>query len=273
MISRYRLGLPALLLTGLYLGALAVAAVIALTFGGLGMLWRLTLFTPVDESTPATWPNVLVMLAAGLPSAWGLWQCLRGPLAGPPPEQDRAVRRLRIALYVAAAYALISPLMPGGVWTAMLGVVSMVSLVVLFPPVLGSSLRHAGHVRIVGFLGYGGIVAYFVLGLAGLRMPNWLSLIFAGAGLLWTILILRAQRGDGRWARSTVRYGIASLVFSFVSPLVAAGLGHMGTVYADATSAFSVLFTIWLARSAHELAGPSQSAATVADEVPAPQTS
>ncbi|MEW1846458.1 hypothetical protein AB0392_51605 [Nonomuraea angiospora] len=254
----------------MYLGALAVAAAIALASGGLGMLWRLTLFTPVDESTPATWPNVLVMLVAGLPSAWGLWQCLRGPLTGLPQEQDRAVRRLRIALYVAAAYGLISPLMPGEVWAAMLGVVSLVPLVVLFPPVLGPSLRHAGHVRVMGFLGYGGVVAYLLLGLAGLRMPNWLSLIFAGAALLWAILILRAQRGDGRWARSTVRYGTAGLVFSFVSPLVAAALGNLGTVYADATTAFGVLFTIWLVRSAHELAGAAQPAATAADEVPAP---
>ncbi|MEV4573799.1 hypothetical protein AB0K16_11090 [Nonomuraea jabiensis] len=264
MISRYRLGLPALLLTGLYLGALAVAALIALTSGGLGLLWSLTLFTPVDESTPATWPNVLVMLVAGLPCAWALWQCLRGPLAGPPPEQDRAVRRLRIALYAAAAYGLIYPLMSDWFGAAILDIVSMAALVVLFPPVLGSGLRHADQVRIVGFLGYGGVSAQFVLALAGLRMPGWLALIFAGAALLWAILILRAQREDGRWTRSTVRYGTAGLVFPFVSLPVAAVLGDLGTVYADATAAFDVLFTVWLARSAHELARPTQSAGTAA---------
>ncbi|MFF4615998.1 hypothetical protein [Nonomuraea jabiensis] len=265
MISGYRLGLPALLLTGSYLGALAVAAAIALTSGALGLLWRLTLFTPVDESTPATWPNVLVMLVAGLPCAWALWQCLRGPLAGPPPEQDRAVRLLRIALYAAAAYGLIFPLMSDWFGTAILDIVSMASLVVLFPPVLGSSLRHAGHVRVLGFLGYGGAGASLVLGLVGLRMPGWLTLIWVGAGLLWAILILRAQREDGRWTRSTVRYGTAGLVFPFVSMPVAAALGQMGTVYADATAALDVLFTIWLARSAHELASPTRSAGTVAD--------
>ncbi|MEV4016897.1 hypothetical protein AB0J35_41030 [Nonomuraea angiospora] len=237
---------------------------IALTSGGLGMLWRLALFTPVDESTPATWPNVLVMLVAGLPCAWALWQCLRGPLAGPAPERDRAVRWLRIALYVAAAYGLISPLMSGWIGGTILGAVVMVPLAALFPSVLGSSLRHAGQVRVMGFLSYGGVIAYLVLGLGGLRVADWLALICAGAALLWTILILRAQREDGRWTRSTVRYGIAGLVLPFVSTPVAAVLGDLGTVYADATAALGVLSTIWLARSAHELAGPTESAGTVA---------
>ncbi|MFI9847573.1 hypothetical protein ACIHFD_61900 [Nonomuraea sp. NPDC051941] len=259
------LGLPALLLTGLALGAPAVAAVIALTSGGVSMLWRLTLFTPVDESTPATWPNVLVMLVAGLPCAWALWQCLRGPLAGPPPEQDRAVRRLRIALYVSTANGLISPIMSdwfggGDTWHrvdgAARGAVSVRAG--LKPAARGSCSGH-------GLPVVRGGVAYLVLKLVGLRMPDWLALICAGAGLLWTILILRAQREDGRWTRSTVRYGTVGLVVPFVSIPVAALFGAaLGTVYADATTALSVLFTIWLARSAHELARPTQPAGTVA---------
>ncbi|MEU8251642.1 hypothetical protein [Nonomuraea sp. NPDC048916] len=249
--------MPALFLTGFYLAALAVAAVITLTSGDLGTLWRLTLFTPVDESTPVTLPNVLVMVVAGLPFAWALWQCLRGPLAGPPPEQDRAVRWLRIALYFAAAYGLVSPFLHNWLGaTVILGAVSMVPLVVLFPPVLGSSLRHPGHVRAVGLLSYGGVVAYFVLGLFGLRMPDWLALVCAGAGLLWMILILRAQRRDDRWQRSTVRYGIAGLLVPFVSMPVAWLLAGLGNIYADAAAALNVLATIWLARSAHELAAP-----------------
>ncbi|MFC4114291.1 hypothetical protein [Nonomuraea zeae] len=234
-----------------------VAAMIALTSGDLGTLWRLTLFTPANETAPVTWPNTLVLVVAGLPFAWALWQCLRGPLAGPPPEQDRAVRRLRTALYIAAAYGLISPFVYDwfGV-AAILSAVSMVPLVVLFPPVLGASLRHAGHVRAVGLLSYGGVIAYVVLRLFSLRMPDSLALVCGGAGLLWTILILRAQRGDGRWPRSTVRYGIAGLVVPFVSMPVAWLLADLGNVYADAVAALDVLVTIWLARSAHELAAP-----------------
>ncbi|MET9251678.1 hypothetical protein [Nonomuraea sp. NPDC003709] len=124
--------------------------------------------------------------------------------------------------------------------------------------------RWRGHLR-SRTAPYGGGVAYLVLELVGLRMPDWLALICAGAGLLWTILILRAQREDGRWTRSTVRYGTVGLVVPFVSIPVAALLGAaLGTVYADATTALSVLFTIWLARSAHEPAGPTQPAGTVA---------
>ncbi|MFI7445870.1 hypothetical protein ACIBQX_00090 [Nonomuraea sp. NPDC049714] len=54
--------------------------------GDLGALWRLTLFTEVAEDVAVTWVNTLVLVAAGLPGAWALWQSLRGPLTGPPPE-------------------------------------------------------------------------------------------------------------------------------------------------------------------------------------------
>jgi hypothetical protein len=90
--SRHRFGIPALLTAGLYVGALAVAAVIALSAGDLGALWRLTLFTEPAEGVAVTWPNTLILVLAGMPCAWALWQGLRGPPAwwrteAPPPSR------------------------------------------------------------------------------------------------------------------------------------------------------------------------------------------
>jgi hypothetical protein len=96
-VRRHRFGMPALLATGLYVGAVAVAAVIAPLAGDLGALWRLTLFTEVNEDVAVTWPNTFILVLAGLPCAWALWQSLRGPLAGPSPDLDREVRWLRSA--------------------------------------------------------------------------------------------------------------------------------------------------------------------------------
>jgi hypothetical protein len=116
VLRRHRFGVPALLITSVYVAAVAVAAVIALTAGDLGALWRLTLFTEVDESVVVTWPNVLILLLAGMSWAWALWQILRGPLAGSPPELDRDARRLRVGLYVAVASWLFYFLMSSWPW-------------------------------------------------------------------------------------------------------------------------------------------------------------
>ncbi|MEV0419898.1 hypothetical protein [Streptosporangium canum] len=117
MPRRYRSGVPALLIVSVYAVALAVAAVIALTAGDLGVLWRLSLFTEVDEDAAATWPSVLVLVLAGTLWAWAGWQSLRGPLAG-PSELDRDARRLRAALYAAAASWLFYFLIPSWPWWA-----------------------------------------------------------------------------------------------------------------------------------------------------------
>lgn len=253
----YRSGTPALLGTGLYVAALAVSAVIALTTGDLGVLWRLTLFTEIGDRVPVTWPAVLILVLAGMSWAWALWQSLRGPLAGPPPEPDRPAWRLRVALYVAAAFWALYQVMPVWPWwAAALDALVMCVIVVLFRPVLGSGLEHARLARTAGLLGNGGAAAFEVLDVLDWPTPNSLVLACGLAGLIWTVLILRAQRHDGRWRPATVRYGIAALVVPFLLVLAGGLLASEGSVYADATAAAGALTLIWLTRSAHELASP-----------------
>ncbi|MFI7697904.1 hypothetical protein [Nonomuraea sp. NPDC049480] len=262
MPRRHRLGIPALLVIGVYVVALAVAVVIALTAGDLTALWRLTLFTEVGEGVAVTWPNVLILVLAGIPWAWALWQSLRGPLEGPPPELDRDTRRLRVALYAAAASWLLYRLLPFWPWWAVVDAVVMWVVVVLFQPVLGRNLERADRVRAAGVLAYGGLAAVEALDLLDLHLPSWLPLICGLASLIWTVLVLRAQRRDGRWQRATIMYGIAALVVPFVLALVGWALARAGSPYIDAAAAVDALMVIWLARSAHDLADPHHQPAT-----------
>ncbi|WP_214105580.1 hypothetical protein [Acrocarpospora catenulata] len=257
MSGRYRFGRPALLIAGGYILALAVAAVIALTTGGLGALWRLTLFAEMGEGVAVTWQNVLILVLVGMPWAWALWQSLRGPLAGPPPELDRDTRRLRVGLYAAVVSWLLYAVMPFWPWWAVaLDAVVMGAVVMLFHQVLGRNLAYADPARTAGVLAYGGIAAIEVFDVLDWPLPGVLIALCGLAGLVWTVLILRAQWRDGRWQRATVRYGIASLVVPLVLGLVGGLLTSMGNVYSDAKAAADVLMMIWLARSAHDLADP-----------------
>jgi hypothetical protein len=257
VLRRHRFGIPALLVTGLYAGTLGVATVIALSTGDLGALWRLTLFTEVAEDVAVTWVNTIVLIAAGLPCAWALWQSLRGPLAGPPPELDRDARRLRAGLYVAAAswaFYVVAPSWPW--WAAALDAVVMWVVVLLFQSVLGGSLEQAHHARTAGVVAYGGLAAIAVLDALGWPQANWLLLICGIGALLWTVLVLRAQRRDSRWRRATVRYGIAGLVVPIILSLTATLLDRDTSMYHDVALTAEFLTVIWLARSAHDLADP-----------------
>jgi len=255
---RHRFGIPALLITGLYVGALAVTAVIALTTGDLGALWRLTLFTGAAQGVAVTWPNTLILVVAGLPCAWALWQSLRGPLTGPAPELDRDTRRLRMGLYAAAASWACYALAPSWPWWAVaLDAALMWVVVVLFQPVLGSQLEHADHARAVGVVAYGGAAAIEVIDVLNWPLPDWLPVICGLAGLIWMVLVLRAQRRSGRWQQATVRYGVAALVAPVLLTVVSLPLATDTNVYGDVASAAQVLMVIWLARSAHDLADPS----------------
>ncbi|MBF8192576.1 hypothetical protein ITP53_44230 [Nonomuraea sp. K274] len=255
MLRRHRLGLPALLVTSVYLIALAFATVIALTAGDLGLLWRLTLLTEAAENAAAALPDVLFLILAGLLWAWALWQVLRGPLAGPAPEPDRNTRWLRVALYAAAASGLLVPLLPASSWWAtVIGGVLMWLLMLLFQPVLRRNLKLAGLILAVGVLGFGGVTAVLIFGFLGWEVSTSLLLIGGFACLIWMVMVLRAQGQDVHWQRSTYRYGIASLVAMLLLAPAAGLFGGTGSAYAEAGVVAEILTLIWLVRSAHDLA-------------------
>ncbi len=125
--------LPAVLVTGGYVTALVVAAVLALIGGDVGFLWRLSLFSEADEDAAATWPNVLTLIMAGGLWAWALWQSLRGLPSGEPLSTDPETRPLRMALYAAVAswaFYAVMPIWPW--WAVVLDALLMSAVVVLF---------------------------------------------------------------------------------------------------------------------------------------------
>ncbi|MFI7130574.1 hypothetical protein ACIBQ1_33135 [Nonomuraea sp. NPDC050153] len=186
------MGVPALIVTGVYLRALAVAVVVAPAAGDLGALWWMTLFAAPEASIQVTWPNMLLLTLAGLVVAWALWECLRGPLTGPPAEQDRDTRHLRVALYVAAVSTLVNPfLVTWSLWGAVETLMPMFGVVLLLSPVVGRTRRRVLILQICGLLGYGGTAVGPGLALSG-HEAGALALVTGFASLIWTVLVLRA---------------------------------------------------------------------------------
>ncbi|GGL58347.1 hypothetical protein [Planomonospora parontospora] len=275
MLRRHRFGVPALLVASVYLAVVVVAAVLAPATGGLGALWRVTLFTEAGEGAAVTWPNVLVPCAVGLAWAWALWQSLRGPLAGPPPEPDRDVQRLRAGLYTAAAVSCLYAVLPWWPWSAVvLDAAVMGAVAVLSQPVLRRDLVHVDRMRAAGVAGYAGTAAFEVLDVIGRPVPDVLSLVCAVATLIWIVLFLRVQWRDDRWRRATVRYGIAALVapLAFIFIPMGMSLPIAEDLYVGAAGAFGALSLVWLARSAHDLADPRRQPAPPAPLSAQPQS-
>ncbi|GAA3419672.1 hypothetical protein [Streptosporangium vulgare] len=192
--------------------------------------------------------------------AWGIWQILRGPAAGPPPQQDRNTLRVRVALYVAVAAMWLLHAIASWIWADMAVIHSAVMWVVvlLFMRVLD---RDREYTRGAGVLGYGGFTVIGVLDLVGRPVPGWAETICGLAALAWTVLILRAQGGDDRWGRATVAYGIAALVVPILLLLATLPFSNEGSAVEALGVVSSVLVMIWLARSAHDLAVPRHQAA------------
>lgn len=256
MFRRYRSGVPALLVAGAYLVALAAAVVVALAVGDLGALWWMALFAAPDASMQVTWFNVLLPTLAGVLVAWALWECLRGPLAGPAAEQGRGIRRLRLVLYVAAAFSLVSPFLVAWTWWGVvIALVPTFAVALLLSLAVGRTRRHVLILLICGGLGYGGAAVDFGLRFSGYEVGG-LSLVAAFASLIWNVLVLRAQWDDGRWQRATVKYGILAVVLPFMLMLVGGLSGVPAEVYGDAATVVGVLVVVWLARSAHDLDAP-----------------
>ncbi|MEU6429851.1 hypothetical protein ABZ860_28495 [Microbispora sp. NPDC046973] len=285
-MRHYRWGVSALVAAVGYGAVVAVAAVVATARGDIGLLWRVTLLSDVDEDVTvrdlfakvdvtAVWPNALVLLAAGGLWGWTLWQGLRGPVAGRPPVTDRGALRLRVALYAAAGSWLVYAVAPAWPWWAVvIDSLVMSVVVVLFHPVLRRTVGFPGLALAAGLLTNTSVAAVEVFDVLDWRearrvadMPD----LSAVAGLIWTALVFLTQWRDGRWRRATVWYGIASLVvpvalLPLAVPLEIAGIS--GGVYGAAITTADALSVIWLARSAHELADPPDPAAPLVPSDP-----
>lgn len=121
--------------------------------------------------------------------------------------------------------------------------------------------------RIVGLVaGLGaavlGVMTTVVVGLAQDSLLNVvLPLPTHLVNLTWLVLVLVGQARDPRWSRATVGTGVAAAALSFLSPEGSFGFVSQGdadpiVVLMMLTQVLGVLWSVWEARSAHELANP-----------------
>ncbi|MFI6479729.1 hypothetical protein ACIBH1_17480 [Nonomuraea sp. NPDC050663] len=238
-----------LVVAGLYLLACAAAAVISMLDGRLRALWLAVAWdTPYSFAAivypPPASPGVQVagLALLCLLKAWMLWQVLLpGPGAAPP----RLLRRL---LYIAAAlhaagWLLLDQLpeyVSAGVYLLVWG-----PLVILFSRIAAGWLRTV--LLVLAVLDIVSRVENLADEIPGLESPAVLGLTRV-AFVVWSLLILLAQRRDDCFSVTTLRIGGLSFVIGLIAPIAAGALdlkliGHH----------LDVFFAVWLVRSAHDL--------------------
>ncbi|MFF3666051.1 hypothetical protein [Microtetraspora malaysiensis] len=264
-MRRYRFGWFAASVAAAYTAAAVLFGVIALVTGDGGLLARLLTFGQAGGAS-AGWPVPLLVLIAAF-HGWALWQILRGRQAGPVPAAGRAVRLLRMALYVHVAFGLLD-LAPVDIpwWAESAAGLGWPVLVVLFLVAMRGTARvTAAFAAAAVALGEVSRIGAEVAELFDIPVAERIFGIARLYGLPWilgTALLLIAQAADGRWRRATVWAGFCSvavpyLLFPFSIRFAFAWAdGGVGPVMSGLATATALLTAVWQARSAHELASP-----------------
>ncbi|WP_084959397.1 hypothetical protein [Thermoactinospora rubra] len=258
----------ALIIAGLYATAVAVTAVVSVVLGDVRPVWiALTGYAEdfgVDRGSPT--PLIVTLALVWVANTWMLWQVLRGPVSG-PVTRDRRVAWLRRAIYLNVAYDVIlwwpAELLPDDLYDVV-GVLVWAPVVLLFPRVLGdhpawrrTALTLAGLISVAGSAL---IVALDVMDVGYRTAPVGSgAAVVALAAVAWHVLLLGSQRRDGRWSLGTVLIGLLGLVLIWVWP-IGGSLLDLDIEALELLGELDVFFTVWLARSAHELATPWQAA-------------
>ncbi|MFB4288757.1 hypothetical protein ACBI99_14015 [Nonomuraea sp. ATR24] len=233
------------------------AIVVSLVVGTATPAWLATMWSPPSSSVGAS-PLVPVLgglLLVGLVNAWLFWQVLRGPgPAGAP--LGRAGVWLRTLLYANVAWLMIPSFLPDTV-EVIIGLVLWVPALVLLAVVFAGSGRLFRLALLV--FGVAESVPLLVARLADDSVlqrfvsPTYgVTLLVAGvAGFVVMVMLLLAQRRDGRWSRATQYIGWGTFGSAFLVELVDS-LTRGSTIELIA-EAMNVLYVVWLARTAHEL--------------------
>ncbi|MFG1946666.1 hypothetical protein [Nonomuraea sp. NPDC048826] len=271
-MRRYRFGWIAAPIAVAFAGAAVVAGVFALVTGDAAVLRALVVRGWGQELVPFTWWVEAIVVGGGILTGWTLWQILRGRRAGEPPVLARPVRLLRAALYVSLASSLVyeAPI-PYQWWLELPGTLTQFAIVWLFFVVLAGSIPR--WLRIVALVaGLADTAVDLVATIAYGLGQHWdLPSLSNVPYLLWLVPVLIGQARDGRWSRGTVRAGMVAAVLASLSSgsfmIVAFGGGaDRGTVILMARDILSVFTLIWMARTAHEPAGPPTEPSARRDE-------
>ncbi|MFC5820451.1 hypothetical protein [Nonomuraea harbinensis] len=271
-MRRFRFGWIAAPIAVAFGGAAVVAGVFALVTGDAAVLRALVAHGWGTDMVPYTWWVEVILAGGGILTGWALWQILRGRRAGEAPVLARPVRLLRAALYVSLACALAyeAPI-PYQWWLDLPGTLTQFAIVWLFLVVLAGSIPR--WLRIVALVAGLADTAVDLVAIVAYGLGQYWDLPPLGnvLYLLWVVPVLIGQARDGRWSRGTVRAGMVAAVLASLSSgsFMIVGFGGTadhGTVILMVRTILSVFALIWMARTAHELAGPPPEPSTCRGE-------
>ncbi|MET9344861.1 hypothetical protein [Nonomuraea sp. NPDC003804] len=245
------------LATSVYLVITLGSIVLSLVIGTATPAWLVTMWYPPGEVVGRS-PLVPVLgglLLVGLVNAWMLWQILRGPAPTAVPMR-RAATWLRLLLYADVVWLLIPSFLPDLVETV-IGLALWVPALVLLTVVLtGSGRPFRLALLLLGLVEPAISLASDLVD--DLKPELFMSpadragvMAAAVAAFVTMVLLLVAQRRDGRWSRVTLLIGLGTFASAFLVELVD-GLTRGSTIESIA-EAMDVLYVVWLARTAHEL--------------------
>ncbi|WP_214104490.1 hypothetical protein [Acrocarpospora catenulata] len=231
--------------------------ILSLVIGTATPAWLATMWYPPDEiigKSPLV-PVLGGLLLLGLVNSWMLWQVLRGPAPMAVPMR-RAATWLRLLLYADVMWLLIPSFLPGLVETV-IGLVLWVPALVLLTVVLtGSGWPFRLALLLLGLVEPARSLASGLADDSELQRfvsPAYQATVMAAgvATFVVMVMLLLAQRRDGRWSRVTLLIGLGIFASAFLVELVD-GLTSGSTIESIA-EAMDVLYIVWLARTAHEL--------------------
>ncbi|GAA4181146.1 hypothetical protein GCM10022252_05040 [Streptosporangium oxazolinicum] len=243
--------------------AVVVAVVVSLVRDSPDPAWTVVQWYP-----PSRFADEISLLAVlgglllvGAVNSWMFWQVLRRPAdAAPLPRRALWLRRL---LYVYVGWLLIPVPLPDEVETAF-DVVLWVPIVIL----LAQVLTHSGPTFRLILVATALVSTALLLVLEAVPRDSYsdwatpvlsavVSLALVAAGLAWFLMILIAQRRDGRWTRTTMVLGACQLAVFPVTIVLNQLVGFPeSVVLSDLLDAPGVFQLVWLARTAHELNRP-----------------
>ncbi|MEU6791171.1 hypothetical protein ABZ907_05715 [Nonomuraea wenchangensis] len=233
------------------------SVVLSLVIGSATPAWLVTVWYPPGEAVEESplLPVLGGLLLLGLVNAWMFWQVLRRPDPASVP-MGRAARWLRVLLYADVVWLLIPSFLPDLVETVISQALWVPALVLLTVVVTGS-----GRFFRLALLLFGLVepVAAVMDALADgpqrlifVTPASRASIVVMGvAALVVMVMVLLAQRRDGRWSRGTLLAGVGMVASPFLVELVDALT--RGSTIESIAEAMDVLYLVWLARTAREL--------------------
>ncbi|MFB9527213.1 hypothetical protein [Nonomuraea roseola] len=259
-VGQYSFGRTAIVVVALYLAVAAVAAVLAAVSGDLSALSvAATATTWALRYARGDWLGPVLTGICGL-NAWMLWQVLRGPALPRTEGLARSVVWLRRLLYAGVAGDLVGWELVEELSGTAANVASLLlwatTVILLTRVVCGVSAWF----RLIALaLGLTGALAPALL--LFLSDPDHQTISLLGlASLGWTVMILIGQRRDGRWSNATITIGRIALVVPLALPALGLAVQSEWLLTEGpelVVNALGMLTTVWLARTAHELARPA----------------